>query len=84
MPEPPPSRRRAARERLAGATAVSGRLAQLGALTPGLTIEDARDSVRTLISPEVYRMLVLERGWDDARYERWLARALTSALLGQP
>ncbi|GGM85621.1 TetR family transcriptional regulator [Terrabacter tumescens] len=69
------------RERLWGATAFTDRLAALGALAPGLNVEGARDVVWTLISPEVYRMLVLERGWTDTSYERWLARSLTSALL---
>jgi hypothetical protein len=37
--------------------------------------------VWTLISPEVYRMLALERGWSGRQYERWLADILTAALL---
>jgi AcrR family transcriptional regulator len=73
-----------ARERLAGATAVSDHLADLGALAPGMTAEQARDVVWTLISPEVYRMLVVERDWSQHSYERWLAQALKSALLVSP
>jgi len=72
------------RERFFGATAVSDQLTTLGALAPGVTTDQARDIVWTLISPEVYRMLVLERHWSDTSYERWLARAMTAALLGAP
>src|SRR4051794_8123666 len=70
-----------ARERLIRATAFSQRLATLGALAPGLTPERARDTVWALISPEMYRMLVIERGWDDTSYERWLAQSLKAAVL---
>jgi AcrR family transcriptional regulator len=68
-------------ERLGGATAFTTLLATLGAITHGLSTDDARDVVYTFISPEVYRMLVLERHWTDAKYERWLAESLKSALL---
>jgi AcrR family transcriptional regulator len=70
------------RERLAGATAFSDHLTELGALAPGVSKEQARDIVWTLISPEVYRMMVAERGWSDASYELWLTRSLQAALLG--
>jgi AcrR family transcriptional regulator len=69
------------RERLFGATAVTNHLAELDALAPGVTREHARDVVWTLISPEVYRMLVLERGWSGESYEQWLTSSLTAALL---
>ena len=70
------------RARFAGATAVSEHLTDLGALAPGVSKEQARDVIWTLISPGVYRMLVAERGWSDASYELWLARSLQAALLG--
>ena len=73
-----------AAERLAGATSFSDHLADLGALTPGLSRDKARDIVWTLISPEVYRMLVVERGWNDHDYKRWLEQALTALLLNTP
>jgi AcrR family transcriptional regulator len=69
------------RERLFGATAVTNHLAELGALDPRVTREQARDVVWTLISPEVYRMLVLERSWSGQAYEQWLTSSLTAALL---
>ena len=69
------------RERLFGATAVTNHLAGLGALDLRATREQARDVVWTLISPEVYRMLVLERGWSGQAYEQWLTSSLSAALL---
>lgn len=71
------------RERLFGATAFTDHLAELGVLAPGLTCEHARDVVWTLISPEVYRLLVLERGWSAGMYEQWLSDSLSAAVLGR-
>jgi AcrR family transcriptional regulator len=69
------------RERLMGATAFTDHLARLAALRPDRAPEEARDTVWTLISPEVYRLLVLDCGWTDDRYEQWLAESLTGSLL---
>src|SRR5215213_4749984 len=69
------------RERLFGASAVTDHLAELGALDPAVTREQARDVVWTLISPEVYRLLVLERGWSGESYQQWLTSSMTAALL---
>lgn len=40
----------------------------------------AIDMAWALSSPEVYRLLVAERGWTPAGFERWLADALVSQL----
>lgn len=40
----------------------------------------ARDIVWTLISPEVYELLVIDRDWSPDEYEQWLAQALADAL----
>ena len=69
------------RERFFGATAVTDLVAELGALASGVTREQARDVVWTLISPDVYRLLVLERGWSAESYEQWLTSSLSAALL---
>jgi AcrR family transcriptional regulator len=70
------------RERLAGATRVIGQLAELGALRDGLDPERAGDILWTLISPEVTRMLVEDRGWSLDQWQAWLATTLADALLG--
>jgi AcrR family transcriptional regulator len=41
----------------------------------------ARDIFWMFTGPDVYRMLVCERGWSSRRYEEWLAEALVENLL---
>lgn len=57
-----------------------GALAEKGALKPELTIESAIDILWALGSPEVYRLLVRERGWTPQRYEDWLGEAATTLI----
>jgi hypothetical protein len=45
------------------------------------TVDDALAVYLTLVLPEVYRTLVLERGWSPDRYEAWLATTLVRDLL---
>src|SRR5947199_286087 len=51
-------------------------------LRPDLTVDQARDLLWALGSAEMYRMLIVDRGWSPDHYEQWLAEALTDALLG--
>ena len=46
-------------------------LARAGALRPKLRERDAADIIHALSSPEVYRLLVGDRGWHLQRYQRW-------------
>ncbi|MFC4017093.1 TetR/AcrR family transcriptional regulator [Micromonospora sp. GCM10011542] len=68
------------RERLVGAGALVGHLAASGGLRVDVEPDRARDIVWTLISPEVYELLVGGRGWSPDEYEQWLAQSLTAAL----
>jgi AcrR family transcriptional regulator len=52
-----------------------------GALRHGLEAEEATDVLWALTSYDLYRMLVVEQGWEPVRYETWLARLLTQHLL---
>jgi AcrR family transcriptional regulator len=70
------------RQRHEGQRHVARALARAGALRDGLRERDAADVVHALASPEVYGLLVLDRGWSGARYERWLAETLAQQLLG--
>jgi len=47
-----------------------------GRLRPGLKVRQALDLYVAWTLPEVYRALVLERGWSPTRYERWLGELL--------
>lgn len=44
---------------------------------------DSLDLYITLTLSEIYRSLVLERGWSPSRYEAWLAQTLIQELLGR-
>lgn len=43
--------------------------------------DDAADIIHAVVSPEVYRLLVLDRGWRPERYVRWLTTILIEQLL---
>jgi AcrR family transcriptional regulator len=55
-------------------------LGRAHALKPGLRERDAADLIHALMSPEVYCLLVGDRGWTPERYEQWLATILAEQL----
>jgi AcrR family transcriptional regulator len=69
------------RQRLEGQSRIAHALASRGLLRGGLDEHEAADIVYTLMSPDVYRLITVERGWNTEHYERWLARALCCMLL---
>ena len=58
-----------------------GFLARRKALRPGISAAAARDILWTLTGSEIYRNLVVDRGWGPQRYENWLGELLIGALL---
>jgi hypothetical protein len=60
-----------------------GMLDGRGALRKDVSVERATDALWTLTSVAVFDMLVTTRGWSVARYEAWLAEALTCALVAE-
>ena len=70
-----------ARQRHEGQQGIARSLARSGALRPGLSERDAADVIHALASPEVYALLVTDRGWSGERYETWLRSILTDQLL---
>ena len=50
-------------------------------LMKGLSFAQARDIFWALTGRDVYRMLVIERGWTSDQYEKWLSQMLVNALL---
>jgi AcrR family transcriptional regulator len=56
-------------------------LHEKGALRPDLDVGSAADILWTLNHPNVWQLLVGERGWTADRFEDWLADALCSQLL---
>jgi AcrR family transcriptional regulator len=69
------------RQRQEGQGLIARSLARAGALRPKLRERDAADIIHALMSPEVYGLLVLDRGWRSERYERWLTGVLVDQLL---
>ena len=69
------------RQRQQGQRLIARSLARAGVLRPGLRERDAADVIHAVLSPEMYRLLVLDRGWKIERYERWLAQLLAGQLL---
>jgi AcrR family transcriptional regulator len=71
------------RQRFTGQSRIVKALADRKALAKGLSASAAADIVYALYSPEVHRILTVERGWSPERYERWQADT-TKALLLTP
>jgi AcrR family transcriptional regulator len=70
-----------ARQRHEGQRRIARSLARSGALRPGLQERYAGDIIHALASPEVYGLLVFDRGWSIHRYQKWLQTALRTELL---
>ena len=68
-------------QRQQGQRMISRSLARSGALRPDLRERDAADIVHALLSPDLYRLLVIERGWSHDRYQPWLMETLADQLL---
>ncbi|MGH3303336.1 MAG: TetR/AcrR family transcriptional regulator [Streptosporangiaceae bacterium] len=64
-----------------GQKLIAAALRRGGTLQPGLRERDAADVIHALMSPELYRLLVIDRGWPPERYERWLTSTLIERLL---
>ena len=63
-----------------GQRRIARSLAHARALRAGLRERDAADLIHTLMSPELYQLLVIDRGWAPERYEQWLAGILADQL----
>jgi hypothetical protein len=60
------------------------RLDEKQALRPDLDVDRATDIVWTLNHPNVWQLLVGERGWTPEHYEQWCADLACSQLLKHP
>lgn len=67
-------------QRHAGQSRIVDALSNLGALDPDLKIADAVDITYVALSPDVHRILTVERGWTADQYEQWLVRSLSQLL----
>jgi AcrR family transcriptional regulator len=56
-------------------------LESTGTLRPGLSRQDAADTVWAVNSTEVYQLMTGTRGWSPQRYQQWLTSTLCTLLL---
>lgn len=68
------------RRRQKGQGQIARSLARAGALRKELKERDAADMIHALMSPEVFALLVSDRGWSPDHYEHWLAHILADQL----
>lgn len=68
-------------ERLIGASGVAGRLSELRALRPGMTVDRARDVIWTMNSVPMWTLLTGPRGWTQTEYAQWIGAAMADLLL---
>jgi AcrR family transcriptional regulator len=66
--------------RMFGATEFIRYLASLDGLAAGTTEQRAAELCWALTDGHLYRLLVTQRGWSTAHFNRWLSDSLTAAL----
>ena len=52
-----------------------------GVLRPGLDVDQATDVLWALVHPDIWQLLVKQRGWSVDRYEQWCLDAVRTQLL---
>ncbi|MEZ5145286.1 MAG: helix-turn-helix domain-containing protein [Acidimicrobiales bacterium] len=70
------------RRRAANMRKLALELQGTGRLRPGLSIDEAADTIWATNSSELYVLLTVDRGWSPERFERWLADLWQRQLLG--
>jgi hypothetical protein len=69
------------RNRMLGATVFVRYLASLDGLAGGITEQRAAELCWALTDGHLYRLLVAQRSWSTADFNRWLSDSLTAVLL---
>jgi hypothetical protein len=69
-----------AERRLRNYAEAAAALRQRGALTSGMSDEQAAAVIWSLGHPDTYKSLVLDFGWEPEQYRDWIHAALKSAL----
>ncbi len=68
------------RQRFEGQSRIVAALSARDALDPDLQLSEVVDITYVTLSPDVHRVLTVERGWTADQYEQWLVRALAGLL----
>ena len=71
-------------QRYRGQHDISVWIAEAGALHPGLDPRRAADTLWTLSSHDLYRLLIRERGYRPGQYQAWLFQTTAELLLTPP
>jgi AcrR family transcriptional regulator len=69
------------RQRRDGARRIAELVARAGGLADGLSVDRAADVITVYNDPGVHGLLVRGRGWPEAEYRTWFARALRHELI---
>jgi AcrR family transcriptional regulator len=69
------------KQRLEHMALATRQVAANGPFRDGMDEEYARDTLWTLTSPDVFLLLIRDRGWSREKYADWLADMLINALL---
>jgi len=68
-------------QRFQNLTAVAKRLDSLGSLREGLDISKATENIWVITSPEIFSLLITDRGWTKENYVDWLFDTLVRLLI---
>lgn len=69
------------RGRLQGMRVFVRGLTAHGALRPGISEDDAVETVWAVTAPQLFRLLTRDLGWEPSRWSTWAAKTLSAALL---
>lgn len=73
---------RAQRLRYVGMADLVVTLTKKASLRKGVTKAEAADVLYLLLGPDIYRTLVIERGWSEKQFVAWTKRAILADLFG--
>ena len=68
------------RERAEGMSNFARHLKESRSLRKGVSFEEACDVLFTFLAPEIWDLLVNQRGWSNARFGKWVGQQLVAAL----
>ena len=68
------------KQRAQGQRNIARRVTRTNGLRPGLRERDVADLIHAFMSPELFRLLVADRGWTPERYQKWLTQTITHQL----
>ena len=68
--------------RLQGMLELVGALSRKTPIRPDLAPQRAADILFVLLGPDLYRTIVIERGWTTAEWARWIERSILREIFG--